>query len=271
MELLHKLLGNDIQAGLLIILNLIVIESLLSVDNAAVLATMVLDLPKEQRNKALRYGIIGAYVFRGICLLLATYLVKVWWLKPLGGLYLLYLAINYFRGKAAEEDKGEEAVKKEESWIYKSTVGLVGNFWATVALVEIMDLAFSIDNVFAAVAFTDNVFLIYTGVFIGILAMRFVAQAFVELMEKFTFLETIAFVVIGVLGIKLASSLFTHFYPTSPISEAIEGERADLIVSIFTVLIFVVPVVTSLLFNFPKRHAIKANVANEADDVLDKS
>jgi YkoY family integral membrane protein len=101
MDLLHQLLGNDIQAGLLIILNLIVIESLLSVDNAAVLATMVLDLPKEQRNRALRYGIIGAYVFRGICLFLAAWLVKIWWLKPLGGLYLLYLAFNYFKGKSA--------------------------------------------------------------------------------------------------------------------------------------------------------------------------
>jgi len=269
MDFLHQLLGNDIQAGLLIILNLIVIESLLSVDNAAVLATMVLDLPKEQRNKALRYGIIGAYVFRGICLLLASWLVKVWWLKPLGGFYLLYLTFNYFRGKA--EDKNEETVKKEESWIYKSTVGLVGNFWATVALVEIMDLAFSIDNVFAAVAFTDNVFLIYTGVFIGILAMRFVAQAFVTLMEKFTFLETIAFIVIGILGIKLASSLFTHFYPGSSISKAIEGERADLIVSIFTVLIFVVPVITSLLLNFPKRHSLHTDTVEKADDVLDKS
>jgi predicted tellurium resistance membrane protein TerC len=81
-----------------------------------------------------------------------------------------------------------------------------------------MDLAFSIDNVFAAVAFTDHVFLIYTGVFIGILAMRFVAQAFVKLMEKFTFLETIAFIVIGVLGVKLSSSIFTHFYPGTPIA-----------------------------------------------------
>jgi len=52
MDILHSLLGEDIKAGLLIILNLIVIESLLSVDNAAVLATMVLDLPKEQRSKA---------------------------------------------------------------------------------------------------------------------------------------------------------------------------------------------------------------------------
>jgi predicted tellurium resistance membrane protein TerC len=92
-------------------------------------------------------------------------------------------------------------VNKDESWLYKSTVGMIGPFWATVALVELMDLAFSIDNVFAAVAFTDHVFLIYTGVFIGILAMRFVAQAFVKLMEKFTFLEAIAFIVIGVLGL----------------------------------------------------------------------
>lgn len=65
-----------LQQAILIILNLIIIESLLSVDNAAVLATMVMDLPKEQREKALKYGIIGAYVFRGICLVLAAWLVK---------------------------------------------------------------------------------------------------------------------------------------------------------------------------------------------------
>ncbi|MDT3403248.1 TerC family protein [Mucilaginibacter terrae] len=270
MDIIHKLLGEDIQAGLLIILNLIVIESLLSVDNAAVLATMVLDLPKEQREKALRYGIIGAYVFRGICLFLAAWLVKIWWLKPLGGLYLLYLAFDYFKGKAGGDNE-EEAVNKNESWIYKSTVGLVGNFWATVALVEVMDLAFSIDNVFAAVAFTDHVFLIYVGVFIGILAMRFVAQAFVKLMEKFTFLETIAFIVIGVLGIKLSSSVYTHFAPQSPVAKFLEGEKMDLFVSIFTVAVFIIPVLTSLLFNFPKRHTIEPEVAEKADDVLDRS
>jgi YkoY family integral membrane protein len=273
MDFIHHLLGDNIKAGLLIILNLIVIESLLSVDNAAVLATMVLDLPKEQRNKALRYGIIGAYVFRGICLFLAAWLVKVWWLKPLGGFYLLYLAISYFIGKAkAKDGEGtEESVNKDESWIYKSTVGLIGTFWATVALVEVMDLAFSIDNVFAAVAFTDHVFLIYTGVFIGILAMRFVAQGFVKLMEKFTFLESIAFIVIGLLGVKLSASLYTHFYPGTPLTEALEGEKADLFVSIFTVAIFILPVLSSLLFNFPKRHTINPDVAEKAEDVLNKS
>jgi YkoY family integral membrane protein len=270
MDILHSLLGEDIKAGLLIVLNLIVIESLLSVDNAAVLATMVLDLPKEQRSKALKYGIIGAYVFRGICLLLASWLVKVWWLKPLGGLYLIYLAFSYFKNKSAEKGE-EESINKEESWLYKSTVGLIGPFWATVALVELMDLAFSIDNVFAAVAFTDHVFLIYTGVFIGILAMRFVAQAFVKLMEKFTFLEAIAFIVIGVLGIKLTSSLYTHFYPDTTLAHAIEGEQTDMYVSIFTVGIFVLPVLSSLLFNFPKKNIMEPEVAESAEDVLDKS
>ncbi len=270
MDILHTLLGDDIQAGLLIILNLIVIESLLSVDNAAVLATMVMDLPKEQRNRALRYGIIGAYVFRGICLLLASWLVKVWWLKPLGGLYLLYLTFTYFRGKNKEKEE-EEVVNKDQNWLYKSTVGLLGTFWSTVALVEIMDLAFSIDNVFAAVAFTDHLFLIYTGVFIGILAMRFVAQAFVSLMEKFTFLETIAFIVIGVLGLKLALSLYTHLAPESPVTKFLDGEKTDLFVSIFTVAIFVLPVLSSMLFNFPRKNIASVRVTERAEDVLDKS
>ncbi|WP_158799568.1 TerC family protein [Pedobacter sp. L105] len=256
MDFLHTILGPDIKAGLLIILNLIVIESLLSVDNAAVLATMVMDLPKVQRSKALKYGIIGAYIFRGICLLLASWLVKIWFLKPLGGLYLMYLAFDYFRKKNSAGDAEEESVDKSKSWIYKSTVGLIGTFWATVALVEVMDLAFSIDNVFAAVAFTDHIWLIYIGVFIGILAMRFVAQAFVGLMEKFTFLETVAFIVIGVLGIKLTASLFTHFSPDSTIAHIVEGEKTDLFVSVFTVAVFILPVLSSLLFNYPKKQIV---------------
>ena len=72
MDFLYQILGHDLQAAGLVVLNLIVIESLLSVDNAAVLATMVMDLPKEQREKALKYGILGAYVFRGLCLYFAA-------------------------------------------------------------------------------------------------------------------------------------------------------------------------------------------------------
>ena len=251
-EFLHHVLGPDLKAASLIIFNLIIIESLLSVDNAAVLATMVLDLPKEQRGRALKYGILGAYVFRGICLLLAAWIIKIWWLKPLGGLYLLWLAVDYFRKKNTPSS-ADDALNKEENPIYKWTFGRLGPFWATVVLIEIMDLAFSIDNVLAVVAYTENIYLIWIGVFIGILAMRFVAQGFVKLMERFPFLETSAFIVIAVLGLKLTASVFSHFHPDGWFSQAIESHEADEYLSFFTCAIFFIPVLTSILFNFPKK------------------
>jgi YkoY family integral membrane protein len=247
---IQDIISNPLPA-LAVIGNLVIIESLLSVDNAAVLATMVMDLPKDQRNKALKYGIIGAYVFRGLCLLFAAWLIKIWWLKPLGGLYLLYLVFDYFKGKMTPS-KEDDTLDKKSNWLYRSTVGWMGQFWATVALVELMDLAFSIDNVFAAVAFSENLVLIWVGVFIGILAMRFVAQAFVKLMERYTFLETSAFVVIGILGFKLLFSLFEYFYEDHPISKFLKHD-ADVYISILTVLIFGLPILTSVLFNFPKK------------------
>jgi YkoY family integral membrane protein len=252
MEFIHYLLGDDLAAAGFVILNLILIESLLSVDNAAVLATMVMDLPEHQRPKALKWGIIGAYVFRGLALLFASLLIKIWWLKVLGGLYLLYLCFDYFYTESTPDEK-DDLINKKENFLYKRTFGLMGQFWATVAMVEVMDLAFSIDNVFAAAALTDNMFLICTGVFIGILAMRFVAQSFVNLMQRYPFLETAAFIVIGILGLKLSLALYTHFFKDShEFAKILESEHTDLWVSIGTMLVFFVPILTSILFGFPK-------------------
>lgn len=253
-ELWKQITDNPL-SSLAIIGNLIIIESLLSVDNAAVLATMVMDLPEKQRNKALKYGIIGAYVFRGLAMIFAAVLIKIWWLKPLGGLYLLYLVYDWWKGKQTES-KEDDLIDKNSNWLYRMTVGKIGNFWATVTLVELMDMAFSIDNVFAAVAFTPNLILVCGGVFIGILAMRFIAQWFVRLMEKYSFLETAAFVVIGILGIKLTLSLYEHFYPDAAISKFLSSHSADMGISILTVSIFFVPILTSLLFNFPKKNVV---------------
>lgn len=251
MEFIHYLLGDDLAAAGFVILNLILIESLLSVDNAAVLATMVMDLPEHQRPRALKWGIVGAYLFRGLALLFASLLIKIWWLKVLGGLYLLYLCFDYFYTESTPDEK-DDLINKKENFFYKKTFGLMGPFWATVAMVEIMDLAFSIDNVFAAAALTNNMFLICTGVFIGILAMRFVAQSFVNLMQRFPFLETAAFVVIGILGLKLSLALYTHFYKdTHEFAKLLESEHTDLWVSIGTMLVFFVPIFTSWAFGFP--------------------
>jgi len=247
----NDILANPLPA-LAVIGNLIIIESLLSVDNAAVLATMVMDLPKEQRSRALRYGIIGAYVFRGICLLLAGWLIQFWYLEVIGGAYLLFLVFKYFKGKMTPKED-DDVLEKNTHWLYKATIGWMGQFWATVALVELMDLAFSIDNVFAAVAYSKNLILVWTGVFIGILAMRFVAQGFVRLMERYKFLETAAFIVIFILGAKLMLAMVKHYAPDSAFTEFLKSPEADWGTSILTVSIFFVPVMTSMLFNFPRR------------------
>ena len=182
--------------------------------------------------------------------------MKFWFLKPIGGLYLLYLVYGYWKGKQTETTE-DDYVDKKGNWLYKATVGSLGSFWATVCLVELMDMAFSIDNVFAAVAFTPNIILVCIGVFIGILAMRFIALWFVKLMEKYNFLETAAFVVIAVLGIKLTLSLFEHFYPESGFSKFLSSHTAEIGISVLTVAIFFIPILTSMFFNFPKNQKIK--------------
>lgn len=209
------------QLDILIVLNIIILEVLLSIDNAAVLATMVKTLPKELQKKALTYGIVGAYLFRGLALLFATILLKIVWLKILGGLYLVYLA--YTNLKSDSGDDGPKSI----------SIPFLNVFWSTVVAIELADLVFSIDNVFAAVAFTDKIELIYLGVFIGIIAMRFAATAFVRLIEKHPILEKVAFWVVGFLGIKLILSLWL---------KDLNLEHVDLIFSVLVTLAFILPI-----------------------------
>jgi tellurite resistance protein TerC len=76
-------------------------------------------------------------------------------------------------------------------------------FWGTVVMVELADMTFSIDNIAAAAAFSTHFWVILTGVFIGIAAMRFVAQLLVKLIEKFPVLAKVAYVLVGWIGVQL--------------------------------------------------------------------
>ena len=254
-HLLQQIVDHPVPS-LLVVGNLVLIESLLSVDNAAVLATMVMDLSRRERVKALRYGIVGAYIFRGLCLLFASFLVKIWWLKPIGGLYLLFLFYQWIKQKIQSGTlQAEHNTDKKNNRLYNRVTQFVGNFWGTVILVELMDLAFSIDNVFAAVAFSRNILLIWLGVFIGILAMRFVAQGFVTLMGKYPFLETCAYLVIGILGIRLSSSIYQHYYSGTGLSIFLDSPLSDYMMSALTISIFVVPMLIIQLLNKIKKPA----------------
>ena len=84
---------------------LVILEGLLSADNALVLAVMVKHLPEKQRRKALFYGLLGAYVFRFIAIGVGVFLIKLWWVKVLGAAYLAWLAIKYFIDKSKKSVK----------------------------------------------------------------------------------------------------------------------------------------------------------------------
>ena len=208
----------------LIFLNIMILEIVLSIDNAAVLAAMVKELPKEQQKKALTYGIAGAYVFRGFALLFASVLIKLIWLKVAGGLYLMYLAYNALSTNVEQGGESKMTIK----------IPFLSALWSTIVAIEMMDLVFSIDNVFAAVAFTPNLWLICGGVFIGILAMRFATTKFVKVLEKNPILERVAYWVIGALGLKLVSSYWLHDLNT---------ESIDVVFSILTLLAFIIPLI----------------------------
>lgn len=188
-------------AAWMIILSLVVIEGLLSADNALVLAVLVKHLPEKQRKKALLYGIIGAYVFRFLAIGIGIYLVKFWIVKVIGGLYLGWLCFDYFRKKGDGEDEAKEFNKEG------LLVRLFGTFWATVFAVEMMDIAFSVDSILAAFAISDQIWVLLMGGLLGILMMRTIAGLFVKLIDRIPEMETTAFILIGIISAKMLLSV----------------------------------------------------------------
>ena len=257
MDFLHNIFGSDLNKAFFTILNIIFVEGLLSVDNAAVLATLVMDLPEKQRGKALRIGLIFAYIFRGTALLLAVYLLQIDWVKLVGGSYLLFLALKFFYEKAVKHKNimDEAAEEVHEHMSPKKRLFGLNQFWSTVVMVEAMDLVFSLDNVLAAGAFSQNLYIVCIGVFIGIITMRIVASYFVKLMARFPFLDFAAFIVIFMLGIKL---VYEYFYPETHTNGAeAHSDIKAYAFSLATIAIFVLPILTSLFFNFPKNNKKK--------------
>ena len=84
---------------------LVALEGLLSADNAMVLAVLVLGLPKKEQKKALQYGIIGAFAFRIIAILLAVYLIQITWVMLVGAAYLLWLPYQHFTAHGDVEQR----------------------------------------------------------------------------------------------------------------------------------------------------------------------
>ena len=185
-----------------IIGSLVVLEGLLSADNALVLAIMVRHLPRTQQRKALFYGIFGAYLFRFAAIGVGTYLIQIWWVKVVGAVYLLWLAARFlFFNRIAKEKSAGAASPKTA----------VMGFWRTVLAVEMMDIAFSLDSVLAALGVSDQVWVLLMGGILGVAMMRGVAQFFLVLTDRYPELNTTAYVLIALIGGKMMLSAF-HVY-----------------------------------------------------------
>jgi YkoY family integral membrane protein len=173
---------------------LVLLEALLSADNALVLAILVRHLPKELQKKALLYGLGGAFALRTAAILLAAFIISFWWLQLLGALYLLYLPIKHFIDTGREE--GASGRRKM-------------GFWATVVYLNIVDTAFALDSVIVAVAVVDTVrhpdklWVVIAGAIIGIVILRFAANYFIRLLEKYPMLDHVAYGLVGWAGVKL--------------------------------------------------------------------
>jgi tellurite resistance protein TerC len=194
--------GTNFRDALSVIAGLIVIEGLLSVDNALAIAAMASHLDEKRRALAMNIGYIGAYGFRVLALIFASYLVGVDWVMWVGAGYLIWLMCSHF---ASHKDTG--GAEGEVVDIHHRT------FASTIVMISLMDLSLSVDNVVTAVGLShDNMTYVYIGVTIGIITLRMVAGIAVKLIEKYPILEHAAFVLIGYVGMILVYEVVTHVH-----------------------------------------------------------
>ena len=112
----------------------------------------------------MRYGIVGAFVFRIAATVFAAHMIQLRVVQLVGGLYLLWLPYHhFFRGGDAQERR---TPPKATPWLGLSA------FWATVVKVELTDIVFAIDSILVAVAMSPKLWVIITGGVLGIVAMR---------------------------------------------------------------------------------------------------
>ncbi|HEY7088974.1 MAG TPA: hypothetical protein VH518_12845, partial [Tepidisphaeraceae bacterium] len=219
---------------LAIVALLVVLEGVLSIDNALVLGLLARRLPKQDQSKALTYGLVGAFAFRFIAIATATYLLQWHFVKLLGGAYLIYVSAKHFFFERREvtdeklsvdadgnptlvrasdgadlcaEDVEAECAGRTTSVLFRRAVG----FWPTVVVIELTDIAFAVDSIVAAIGVVGpapnglsgphpKLWVVLVGGFLGVVVMRFAAVLFIRLLERFPRFETAAYLLVIVIG-----------------------------------------------------------------------
>lgn len=210
---------------------LIVLEGVLSIDNALVLGLLARRLPKHLRGKALTFGLVGALVFRIAAIFTASLLLRWTFAKFLGGGYLVYVALKHFIFGEAPHDEvlgvgpdgqpqlqnaaTHQPIASPEKPASAKPISLHSvRFWHAVLVIELTDIAFAVDSIVAAMALVgqqkasdtgahDKLWVVVVGGMIGVILMRFAAVLFIKLLERFPRFETSAYLLVVMIGVKL--------------------------------------------------------------------
>lgn len=228
---------------LIVILLLVLLEGLLSIDNALVLGLLAKRVPKHLQGRALTYGLVGAFVFRLVAVATASYLLKWRIVKLIGGGYLIYIAVKHLFFESKEESEetlstdkeghlelrdaatGKPLTDDQEMQEIKERVPVPipeqqlragRSFWMTVLVIELTDIAFAVDSILAAIALVGappaghpenalhpKLWVVVGGGILGIMLMRVAAAMFIKLLEKFPRFELAAYLLVIVIGLKL--------------------------------------------------------------------
>jgi len=154
---------------------IVVINILLSGDNAVVIALACRNLPERQRRWGIIWGAAGAVVLRIILTFFAVTLLKLPFLNLVGGVLLLWIGVKLI----ADEEGGEHEIEAADRLL------------VAVRTIIIADLVMSLDNVIGvAGAAKGSVVLIVFGLVVSIPLVVVGAQVFMKLIERFPILVT---------------------------------------------------------------------------------
>ena len=169
---------------------IILINIVLSGDNAVVIALACRSLPHEQQKKAILFGSVGAIVLRVLLTFFAVYLLTLPYLKLLGAALLLWIGIGLLKGEDDEEE-------------LEGHSGLM----AAIKTIIIADLVMSLDNVIGvAAAAKGNILLLVLGLVISIPLIIFGSTLILKLMNRFPIIITLGAALLGWVAGEMALS-----------------------------------------------------------------
>lgn len=196
----------------------ILIDVILSGDNAIVIGMAVAGLPAAQRNKIIVYGILAATVLRILFASVAVQLLQIIGLTLAGGILLLWVAWKMWRelrlqAKAAKDgsDASEMSPKKPAPKTKREAV----------TQIIVADLSMSIDNVLAvAGAAREHPYILGFGLVLSIALMALASKAIARLLDRFHWIAYIGLLIIAYVALKMIYDGGLQVLPYVPVALA---------------------------------------------------